>query len=173
MGINMLLENPPSQSKPWCNIYVDTLTAYKGIKLGENAEIGDRENIDIPIKEAISNDAVGDVRAAFIQSGNVVTFRIDQFAHTIPIANGANSYVSDGVAVPADMIPSQDTYLPIIVKNNGEKTPGTLLINDQGEISIYLNTITEAGGVYTTNCLGNFPVDVETGIENINATYII
>lgn len=32
MSINTLLENPPSQSKPWCNLYVDTLTAYKDIK---------------------------------------------------------------------------------------------------------------------------------------------
>ena len=169
----MLLENPPSQSKPWCNIYVDTLTAYKGIKLVGDAEIGNREEFDISIKEAVSDDAVGDVSAAFIKSGNVVTFWIDEFAHTIPNANAASSYVSDGLAVPVDMIPTYDTYFPIIVKNNGEKTPGTLLISDQGEISIYLNTITEAGGVYTTNCLGDFPVNFETGIEDINATYII
>lgn len=40
MSINTLLENPPSQSKPWCNLYVDTLTAYKDIK-SKNLDVND------------------------------------------------------------------------------------------------------------------------------------
>lgn len=39
MSINTLLENPASQSKPWCNLYVDTLTAYKGAKINGNLDV--------------------------------------------------------------------------------------------------------------------------------------
>lgn len=39
MGVNTLIENPPSQSKPWCNIYVDTLTSYRNSNVRGNLNI--------------------------------------------------------------------------------------------------------------------------------------
>lgn len=51
MSINTLLENPASQSKPWCNLYVDSLTAYKDTTIKGDLNVEGDINGDINLSK--------------------------------------------------------------------------------------------------------------------------
>lgn len=49
MSINTLLNDVDSRSKPWANVYVDTLTAYKGLTVDGTLNITDLEVHDLDV----------------------------------------------------------------------------------------------------------------------------
>lgn len=107
MSINTLLENPASQSKPWCNLYVDSLTAYKDVNVkGNLITTGDFTVDDLTADEITANDIGANDLAV---TNEITTFRMnvtgdiylggELFYETV-LHNF--SFVYDGVTYPTE-----------------------------------------------------------------------
>lgn len=101
--MNMLLENPPSQSKPWCNIYVDSMTSYRNSNVRGNLNVGKELVSSIakintltindgqPINISYYNDIQNNVRycgeivaensCSYSRLGKQVTLKIGKFSY--------------------------------------------------------------------------------------------
>lgn len=181
MSINTLLENPPSQSKPWCNLYVDTLTAYKGINMGDMGRLGEEFTETLRIRLGDGVDEVATTTATFRKLGKLVLLNVKPFSYTIPTSNSPIYYITVGSGyIPEKCRPQNNTILQCIVRDDrtvphpitsGHYAPGAIYLGFAGTIGFYLQNSTIDNGEVINATAGNFPTGVETGIYEINVFY--
>lgn len=183
MSINTLLDNPDSQSKPWANLYVDTLTAYKGINMTDDGRLGEEFTETLRIRLGDGVDEVVSTTATFRKLGKLVLMNVKPFSYTIPSGNQPTYYITVGSGyIPEKCRPQNNTILKCIVKDNrtdahpitsGHYAPGAVYLGFAGTIGFYLQNSTIVGSEVINSAASNFPVGVETGIYEINVLYSI
>lgn len=156
MSINTLLENPPSQSKPWCNLYVESLTVYKNASVGGDLEVKGKLKIQLPGDISPQNfyeermfpyqvhygsSALGLREFRAIRIGKLVSFWVNQY--DILVTTSASYYRLEPLeTIPPDFLPIQSFEKPIIVTvgtgGGNVKQVGNLTFDENtGEMYIY------------------------------------
>ena len=168
MSINTLLENPPSQSKPWCNLYVDSLTAYKNAYVGGDLEVKGNLKIQLPgdissqnfyVERVFSyqvhygSSALGLREFRAIRIGKLVSFWVNQY--DILVTSSASYYSLIPLeTIPPDFLPIQSFEKPIIVTVGSTKQVGNLTFDENtGEMYIYA---TPDAGLFTNGEFSSF-----------------
>lgn len=121
--------------------------------------------------------------ATFRRVGNIVMVNIKSFSYIIPSGQSPTYYITiDSGFIPEECLPEKNTLVPTVVRDDssipysgtGETyVPGTVTFGPNGSMGFYcVNSIIEEDKIVQTSS-GNFPVDVASGIHEINVLYMI
>ena len=175
MSINTLLDNPESQSKPWCNLYVDSLTTYKNLNiLGDVSMPSQYEelNIEVDIKyNGVSLLGGGPLHpASLVRNGKMVTLWVDGF-QVDPLPNDGNhSIIIEPVpALDSKWCIHQTGYF-FGVTSTAEtlSKTGRILVGFDGNVSVYPDNFIAVGNSSNYTFTGN----ERGGFRDICVTYI-
>ena len=166
MSINTLIEDVKSKNKPWCNIYVNTMTSYKNSNVQGNLKVDHNissesintgsltinngqaidvsscieKKVDVMCNERIIETS----KCIFSRLGRQVTIQLSQFKHTEIVTKFFGLYetttpVQEFTLKTIDQLfcPSQELNFLIPVISHGKQQIGLLQIYPDGIMKIY------------------------------------
>lgn len=170
MSINKLLEDPEIQSKPWANVYVDTLTAYKGIR---TPDVSSADTVAFEATPSYAGTDVAPVALQFQKIGKMVFLWVNGVAVTSRADAGKYVFPEDTIPEEFRPAPGKSVRVSFLVEWRAPgsdyfaRTAGYIFIEVDG--SMIIGKCDEANDGLDE---GNFPAGGRSGWSDNVITYI-